>query len=122
MADRTPLIVQGAEINPAGSNHLKKTGIGVLYAEIYEPLLSGDTAPKMGVEMKVFDRKTGESKFDTGLFAPPLPDGSPSKNPVVPLGMRLPLDKLAPGTYRLELKALDSVGRSATRTAEFDLE
>jgi hypothetical protein len=122
LADRTPLIVQGAEVSPAGSKRLKKSGLGVLYAELYEPLMSGDVAPKMGVQLKVFDSKTGESKFDSGLFAPPLPEGGSTKSPVVPLGMRLPIDKLAPGSYRAEVKALDSVGRTATRTAEFEVE
>ena len=59
LADRTPLIAQGTEVTPAGSSHLKKSGIGVLYAEIYEPLLVGETAPRMGVEFRVLDRKNG---------------------------------------------------------------
>ena len=122
LADRTPLIAQGTEVTPAGSSRLKKSGIGVLYAEIYEPLLVGEVAPRMGVEFRVLDRKTGESKFDTGLFAPPMPDNKQAKNPIVPVGLKIPIETLAPGSYKAELKAKDSVGREATRTAEFEVE
>ena len=42
---------------------------------------------------------------------------------MVPVGLRLPTDKLAPGAYRLELSAADSAGHKApVRSAEFDLE
>jgi len=44
-------------------------------------------------------------------------------NPTVPMGLRLPLDTLGPGTYRVDLRALDSAGNSTDfQTAEFDLE
>jgi len=33
----------------------------------------------------------------------------------------MPLEKLAPGLYRLELKALDSTGAFAIRTADFEI-
>jgi hypothetical protein len=43
-------------------------------------------------------------------------------NPVVAAALRLPLAELKPGNYRLELKALDSTGNFATRTADFDIQ
>ena len=122
LADRTPLIAQGVEIDPSGTKRLKKSGIGVLYAEIYEPLLTGATAPRMGVQLRVLDAKTGVSKFDTGLFAAPAPENAQAKNPVVPIGIRLPIDKLPTGSYRVELTAKDSAGQSASRSSEFEIE
>jgi hypothetical protein len=41
----------------------------------------------------------------------------------VPIGFRIPVDKLGPGSYRLQLKAIDSAGNaSQARTADFDVE
>jgi hypothetical protein len=42
-------------------------------------------------------------------------------NPVVPIALNLPLDKLEAGTYRAELKAVDSAGRSVTRVVDFEV-
>jgi hypothetical protein len=42
---------------------------------------------------------------------------------VIPLGINLPVAKLAPGAYRLEVKALDSAGNSSpVRAADFEIE
>jgi hypothetical protein len=46
--------------------------------------------------------------------------GSP--NPVVPIGLRIPLTGLVAGAYRLELTAFDSLGKSVTRSVDFDVE
>jgi hypothetical protein len=36
------------------------------------------------------------------------------------VGLNIPVEKLAPGSYRLELRALDSAGNgSSVRSAEF---
>jgi hypothetical protein len=37
--------------------------------------------------------------------------------------MKLPLDKLTPGSYKLELTAMDTAGHSTSaRTADFEVE
>jgi len=68
--------------------------------------------------MKVLDRKTGAQAFEMhGLLV------NDPGNPVVPLGMRLPLDKLNAGSYELQLTAIDTAGRqTSARTANFDVE
>jgi hypothetical protein len=44
-------------------------------------------------------------------------------NPVVPVGLKLPLSSLATGAYRIQLKASDVAGNySVVRTADFDVE
>jgi hypothetical protein len=44
-------------------------------------------------------------------------------DPVIPLGLKLPVASLAPGSYRVDLRAVDSVGNSSkTRTADFEVE
>jgi len=78
--------------------------------------------PKVGISYQVVDRKSGETKVDdSGLLD--LAASAKLGNPVIPLGIRIPVDKLPPGSYRVELKAMDSAGSSTPqRTAEFDLD
>jgi VWFA-related protein len=109
---RTPLIANGLEIIPSGTNRVKKTDLGVVYVEVYEPLLQGVHPPQVMVQLKVRDRKTGELANDSGLMG--LADLIRPGNPVVPIGLRLPLEKLAPGGYRLFLQAVDSAGHGST--------
>ena len=121
MEDHTPLVTRGMEFVPAASYRFKKTDKAAIYAELYEPLLAGSNPPQVGIQLKVVDRKTGQQKFDSGLSdaQPFMKTGSP----VIPLGLKLPVNTLEPGSYRVELTALDSAGRSAkARTADFEVE
>jgi VWFA-related protein len=118
LADRKPLVVQGVQIVPSASNRFKKTDNAAVYAEIYAPLLAGPNPPQVGVELTVVDRKTGEKKVDVASRAATQPGSS-----VAPVGLKLPVATLNPGSYRVELRALDSVGNSAKpRTADFEVE
>jgi len=85
-------------------------------------LLTGAIAPKVGLQMKIMDRKSGEWKFDTGMFAAPNANNDQTKNPIMPVALKIPVDTLAPGSYRAELKAIDSVGRSVSRSTDFEIE
>ena len=118
LADRTPFLVQGVQVIPSATNRFKKTDNGAIYAEIYAPLLLGPNPPELAVELVVTDRKTGETKVDNGSKAVTQPGSS-----VVPLGIKLPMAALAPGSYRVELRALDSAGNFAKpRTVDFEVE
>jgi VWFA-related protein len=123
MEDHTPLITHGMQIVPAANYRFKKSDNAAMYAEIYEPLLasSNSSPPQVGVQMKVVDRKTGQAKIDSGMV--PAAGFIQKGSPVIPLGLKLPVNTLDAGSYRVELVALDSAGnRSATRTADFELE
>jgi hypothetical protein len=120
LEDRTPLMVKGLQITPSGDNRFKKTDAAAAYVEVYDPLLAGPNPPKIGVELRIVDRKTGEQKvagtMNTESYV--LKD-----NPVIPVGLKLPLASLEPGSYRAELKASDSAGSNSTiRSADFDVE
>jgi VWFA-related protein len=117
---RTPLIASGFQFTPAAVYRFKTTEHPALYAEIYDPHMTGQTAPVVGVQLRVLDRKTQEVKVDSGLGSATaaIRKGSP----VIPLGLKLPVDKLSPGGYRVEVKAVDSMGGSKTRTVDFDVE
>ncbi len=70
--------------------------------------------------MKVSDRKTGQQKLDTGFMN--TESYSQPGNAVIPVALRLPLDKLEPGSYTSEFKAIDAAGNaSVTRTVDFDV-
>lgn len=42
-------------------------------------------------------------------------------NPVVPVALKMPVDKLAPGSCRVELTAIDDSGGYARRSAAFEV-
>jgi hypothetical protein len=43
-------------------------------------------------------------------------------NPVIAVGLKLPVAALAAGSYRAELTALDSAGKSVVRSTDFEVE
>jgi len=111
--------VQGMQISPSASNQFKKTDTAAVYAELYEPHMKDPNPPEVAFELRIVERKTGEEKFH---FRNRVPKGNPG-DPVIPLGLKLPVATLASGSYRVELRAIDSVGgASKTRTADFELE
>jgi len=121
LEDKKPLVVQGMQLTPSGSNRFKTTDNAAIYLEVYEPLLLGPNPPKVGLELKILNRKTGEQKIDAGFTntAPSIRAG----NPVIPLGMKLPVSSLTAGDYRVEVRALDSAGNSTKpSTADFEVE
>ncbi|MGO9519141.1 MAG: hypothetical protein ACLPND_19080, partial [Candidatus Korobacteraceae bacterium] len=119
LEDRTPLVTQGLQVIPSGSVHFSKTDRAAFYVEVYDPALAGPNPPKVGVKMIVVDRKTGEKKIDTGGAAVDAKAGSP----LVPVGLKLPVGELPPGSYRLELTAIDTAGNvTPSRTADFEVQ
>jgi VWFA-related protein len=119
LEDRTPLLVQDLQILPSASNHFKKTDTAAIYAEVYEPLLKNPNPPEVAYELIVLERKSGQEKFHVGDRTPKGKTG----DPVIPLGLKLPVASLGPGSYRMQLRAVDSAGNfSKTRTADFEVE
>jgi hypothetical protein len=117
--DRTPLVAQGMEIVPAGDARFKHNEPAIFYAEVYDPRLAGTDPPKLGVQMLVVDMKSREKKVQTGG---PLPAPA-AGTPVVPFGLKLPVDKLPPGHYELQIRAVDSTGGATpVRVADFEVE
>jgi VWFA-related protein len=119
LEDRTPLLVQGIQISPSATNHFKKTDIAAIYAEVYEPLLKNPNPPEVAYELIVVELKSGQQKLHVGDRTPKGKAG----DPVIPLGLKLPVASLSPGAYRVDLRAVDSVGNaSKTRSADFEVE
>jgi VWFA-related protein len=121
--DRVPLVTQGVQVIPYGSDKFSKTDPVLFYAEIYEPaLLTADARnqPQIGIQIRVLDRKTQEQKFSTGLVRVDIP--ATSENPTIPVAYRVPLDMIAPGQYVVEVQARDTAGKVATRTTDLVVE
>jgi hypothetical protein len=117
---RTPLVAQGFQFMPAAVYRFKKEEHPALYAEIYEPHTLDKVAPVVGVQLRVLDRKTQEAKDDSGLIS--VNKAIRQGSPLIPVGLKLPIEKLTPGAYRVEVKAVDSLGASKVRTTDFDIE
>ena len=121
LADRLPMIVQGVELTPSGSNHFKKTERVVLYAQIYDPHLVDANPPNVGCEYVVIDQKTGKKVLSTGGI--PVANFVQKGNPVIPLALKVPVDTFPPGDYRLEMWAGEAGGTvSKVRTVTFTAE
>jgi VWFA-related protein len=119
LEDRTPLVASGYQISPSASNHFKKTDTAAIYAEVYEPLMRNPKPPDVAFDLRVVEPKSGVEKFHVRNRLPKGRDGVP----VIPMGLKLPVATLEPGSYRLELRAMDSVGgTSKTRTVDFEVE
>jgi len=118
VSGKTPMVASGLQFTPNGSYRFKPTDSVAIYMELYDPLLAGERPPLLTVQLRVVDTKTGEQK----LLSPdtPLSQFIHKGNPVVPFGLRLPVATLMAGTYRLEITASDSAGRTLPpRTADF---
>jgi VWFA-related protein len=119
--DSKPLIIRGLQVFPSATNHFKKTDKAIAYIEVYDPSLAGEKPPQLGMEYRIIDTKTGAKKLDVGVMD--TKDLIKPGNPMVPIGVNLPLETLVPGTYRVDLRAEDSAGNSTDfRIAEFELE
>jgi hypothetical protein len=116
-----PLVAQGFQITPSGTSRFKKAEPAVMYIEIYEPFLQSENPPQVGIQLKVTDRQSKETKQDFGTVS--VARSIRPGNPVIPVGLKLPVDTLGPGAYRAELRAVDSLGNSSPiRAADFEVE
>jgi VWFA-related protein len=119
LADRTPLIIKDVEIVPSGSNRFKKSDTVALYAQVYEPLMTNADPPAVRVSYRVVDAKTGQEVLNMQNLDPSY--SIEKGNPVVPVGFKVPVDRLAPGSYRLDVQAYDATGSLSTiRTVQFE--
>ena len=121
LEDRTPLVTQGLELVPSASNKFKRSERAAIYVEVYEPLIAESKPAKVGLQLRIVDQRSGKSELEAGI-----PDTAASVvpgNPVIPMGVPLPIGNLQPGTYVVELQAKDSAGNtSPLRKAVFTVE
>jgi hypothetical protein len=120
---RTPFIaVSGPnsfQVTPTGKLNFKKTDSVACYLEAFEPLIATTDQVQLGVQMKILD-KTGETKLDSGVV--PVSNFIRKGNPTVPIALKVPVDKLDAGNYKLEVTVLDSANKSVKKTASLTIE
>jgi hypothetical protein len=120
LEDRTPLIVKGMQVIPSGTNRFKHTENVILYSEIYEPMLTSQSPPVVGMGYTIFERATNKKVFSTGAMR--ADEFIQKGNSVIPVGMKVKVDDLKPGSYRLMMQAVDSANNHAPdRAVDFDI-
>jgi VWFA-related protein len=119
-SDRVPLVSRGTQFVPSGTTRFRKTDTAGVYFELYEPRQPPTLQASLQFRLRVFERTGGELKSDSQPMSIAL---SKWKDPTIPIGLKLAIDKLPPGSYRLEVNASDaSGGAPLVRSAEFEVE
>ena len=120
LVNRVALVSRGIEYVPASATRFKNTDTVGVYFELYEPRLKEVRPPTLQFRIRVVDQKTGEIKNDSEVMSVSL---AKWVDPVLPVGWKIPIDKLTPGAYRLEVIALDTKGETPlVRTTNFEIE
>ncbi len=121
LEDRTPLVVKGYQVLPSGSDRFKKTDKLFLYTQIYEPKISDPKPPEVRIGYRVMDVKSGKQVFASGALE--TASFALKGSPVIPVGLKVPLDGLGPGTYRLDMQAGEVAGAiTPVRSVNFEID
>jgi VWFA-related protein len=117
--DRVPLVALGFQAIPAAVYRFHATDTPSIYLEIFEPGLTDEKPPEVGVSLRIVDRKTNDQKIGGNL---PLTAYVRKGNPLVPVILHLPVKDLTPGSYRVDVMGLDNAGKSVVRSADFEID
>ncbi len=121
LEERTPLVVRGVQIIPSANNKFSRDGKVGLYVEVYEPVPVVKNSVLVGILYSIVDRKTNKQVFDSNTI--PVNDFVEEGNPVIPVLVKVPVNDLQAGQYRVEVRARDSSGNvSPLHAAEFAVE
>jgi hypothetical protein len=116
-----PLVSNDMEFKPTAHTRFKKGDTLYTYFEVYEPLLKAETPPTVQIQIRVADLKTGEVESDSQPISatPYVKPGST----VIPIGRGIDISKLPTGSYRLDVRATDSAGKTTVwRSANFTVD
>jgi hypothetical protein len=111
--EKVPLVANGVQLIPAGTDRVSKSARAFIYGEVYEPAVA-----EVSAQLVVLDAKSGNPVQAPGtLKLAPGELGSP----MVPMGLVLPVADLAPGSYIAQVTAVDTAGNQSTRRVPFEL-
>jgi hypothetical protein len=110
LEDRTPMILKGMQITPSADCAFKKSDKVILYSQVYAPLLTSETPPRVAAGYSILDASNKQVFFSGGV---PLDEFIQKGNAVVPFGLVIKVQDLAPGNYRLVLQAVDGAHNQA---------
>ena len=118
---RKPLMFKGMELVPSTTCRFARSAQPVAYVEVYDPALKSSPPPRVGVMFKIIDRKTNQQVYSSQTIL--VNDYSQPGNPLIPVGIKLPVEQLPPGNYRFEIKGRDAMGNVSTvHSADFSIE
>ena len=119
--DYKPLVSKDVEFKPTGNTQFRKGDALYTYFEIYEPMLEGQSPAKVQIQMRIIDLRTSEVISDSQpISAVPYMQAGSS---IIPVGCGMDISKLPIGSYRLDVQATDSTGKSTPwRSANFTVE
>jgi len=112
-----PLVSRDIEFKPTASTRFKKRETLYTFFQIYEPLPEATVQ----IQMRIVDLKTSEVKSDPESISATsyMKPGSS----VIPIGRGMDISKFPNGSYRLDVQATDSTGKSTPwRSANFTVE
>lgn len=112
LEERAPLVAKGMEFTPSPSNAFSRDKKVAMYLEVYEPEPVVNGLPRVGVIMDIFDKKTNQRVYTTNTVL--VNDFAQPGNPVIPVGLIVPVDKLSTGQYVVKVVARDSVNHAST--------
>ena len=116
----TPLVSKDLEYFPDSLSAVyagKGTPV-YIYFEIYQPQIKTRANPYY--QWQIFDQKTGSKVMSSQLVA--ATDSVVPGSAVIPIGLKIDVDKLQQGSYELKVQASDSAGRdSVWRTVKFSI-
>ena len=116
-----PLVSKNLEYTAAGDTRFEKQEPVLAYFQVREPSLGKAAEADVQFEIKVTDEKTGEVEVDTGKRS--AESWVQPWNPVISIVEGIIIDKLASGSYRLEVQAIDSAGQKTEwRATSFTVE
>jgi hypothetical protein len=105
-----PLVSDDIEFKPTADSRFKKDETLYTYFEAYEPLLATTPSTTVDFRVRIIDLKTGELRSDS----PPVSATPYVKigSPVIPIGRKTNISNLPKGSYRLDVQATDSAGKT----------
>jgi VWFA-related protein len=114
----TPLISKGVEFTPTPNPQFRPSDTMFAYFEINEPLVGGQPRAKVQVNIRIVDRESG---VEVDTFAPvDTTTYSTAGSPLIAVARGVPLKRLKPGVYRLDVQARNVGGKSTEwRSAVF---
>ncbi len=116
-----PLVSNETEFKPTSNTRFRARETLYVYFEVYEPLPEGNPQVTVDFQIRIVDVKTGELKSDSSPISasPYLKAGSS----IIPIGRGIDISKVPKGSYRLDLRATDSTGKSTDwRSVNFTIE
>jgi len=116
----SPLVSQQSQFIPVPEARIRQRSPLPLYFEIYEPLLA-DRNPEVYYRMRITDLKDGTLVVNTGPTS--AAQQVTPRNAVVPVSLKIDTAELPSGSYKIEIQASDSAGRTTEwRMAKFEIQ